>query len=54
MAECITCKTQATGQRGIAKFDCPACLKHQIIRCARCREIAAKYTCPACGFEGPN
>jgi hypothetical protein len=51
---CITCKQPITGQAGAAKFKCPKCGKYEIIRCAHCREIAAKYQCPECKFEGPN
>jgi len=50
----MTCKKPIIGQTGTVKFLCPNCLKYEIIRCAHCREIAAKYKCPSCGFEGPN
>ena len=40
--------------QGITRFNCPDCGKYEIVRCAHCREIAAKYTCHQCQFEGPN
>lgn len=52
--ECISCKTKITNLKGSAKFLCPQCRKYEIIRCEDCRKIVAKYTCPLCGFTGPN
>ncbi|MBN1645572.1 DUF1610 domain-containing protein [Candidatus Woesearchaeota archaeon] len=52
--QCISCKTNIANDRGSVKFLCPGCGKHEIIRCKKCRQIVAKYTCPECGFEGPN
>jgi len=49
---CISCKKKIS--RGAARFKCPKCGEYEIIRCKNCREIAAKYTCPSCNFEGPN
>ncbi len=56
MAEliCISCKRKITNIEGSVKFPCPNCGKAEIIRCGECRKIAAKYTCPECGFTGPN
>ncbi|HLC32288.1 MAG TPA: zinc finger domain-containing protein [Candidatus Nanoarchaeia archaeon] len=54
MTQCNTCKQPISGQAGVARFACPKCLKTEIIRCAHCRKIAAKYVCHACKFEGPN
>ena len=51
---CVSCKKKITNDAGTAKFPCPACAKETIVRCKHCREIAAKYTCPECGFSGPN
>ena len=51
---CSSCKKSVTNDRGNVKFNCPSCGKHEMIRCVHCREIAAKYSCPGCDFEGPN
>ena len=52
---CMSCKKRITNQGGgVADFKCPSCLQFQIIRCRHCRENASKYTCPNCGFSGPN
>ncbi|MCX8146844.1 MAG: zinc finger domain-containing protein [Candidatus Woesearchaeota archaeon] len=51
---CVSCKRKITNKYGIARFMCPKCGKFEIIRCLNCREIVAKYTCPVCGFVGPN
>jgi len=39
---------------GSVSFKCPKCLEITITRTRNEREIAAKYTCTACGFVGPN
>lgn len=52
--KCGSCKARITNLEGSAKFQCPSCGKSTIIRCKHCREIAAKYSCPECKFEGPN
>ena len=54
--QCNSCKKEIINQAGSVKFNCPKCGKKEIIRCPRCREIAAKYTCgdDKCGFTGPN
>lgn len=51
---CISCKRKITNLGGAAKFMCPNCSKYMIARCVRCRRAAVKYTCPDCGFQGPN
>ncbi|MBI4141661.1 RNA-binding protein [Candidatus Woesearchaeota archaeon] len=51
---CISCKKLLSNNSGIARFLCPQCGKSEIVRCAHCRKIAAKYVCPQCNFEGPN
>ncbi|HLC64632.1 MAG TPA: zinc finger domain-containing protein [Candidatus Nanoarchaeia archaeon] len=51
---CSTCKKRIANVHGTASFKCPNCKDFQIIRCAHCRSIAAKYACPNCGFSGPN
>lgn len=54
--QCNSCRKEIINERGVARFNCPKCGKYEIIRCSRCREIAAKYNCPdeKCGFQGPN
>jgi Zn-ribbon RNA-binding protein len=54
MPKCISCKKDITNDNGSVKFMCPGCGKYEIIRCTKCRQIVAKYTCPECGFIGPN
>ncbi|MBU0471360.1 MAG: DUF1610 domain-containing protein [Nanoarchaeota archaeon] len=52
--KCNSCKKVLTNDTGSVSFLCPKCGKHTIIRCKNCRQIVAKYSCPGCGFEGPN
>ena len=51
---CITCKKNISNDTNSTKFKCPNCGEYEITRCGNCRKIVAKYTCPSCGFEGPN
>ena len=51
---CLSCKKEILNEKGAVKFKCPNCGKYEIVRCAKCREIAAKYTCSECSFSGPN
>ncbi len=51
---CMSCRESITNQPGNVKFNCPSCGKGEIIRCKHCREIAAQFKCPGCGFTGPN
>jgi hypothetical protein len=51
---CISCKKDIMNNTGTTIFMCPKCGKYEIVRCKHCREIAARYTCPECGFSGPN
>ncbi|MEM0230790.1 MAG: zinc finger domain-containing protein [Candidatus Woesearchaeota archaeon] len=51
---CISCKKRITNKAGSTRFKCPSCGKYEIIRCPECRERGIKYTCPECGFTGPN
>ncbi|MBN2458606.1 DUF1610 domain-containing protein [Candidatus Woesearchaeota archaeon] len=51
---CVSCKKQISNDNGSVIFKCPKCGKGLIVRCKDCRQIAAKYTCPECGFVGPN
>ena len=39
---------------GSVRFLCPQCQKVEIVRTRNEREIVAQYTCPGCGFIGPN
>ena len=52
--KCTTCKKSITNYVGSTRFKCPKCSNFEIVRCFGCREFAAKYTCGACGFVGPN
>lgn len=52
--ECVSCGKKVTNDSGSVTFNCPKCGKQVMIRCEHCREIAAKYRCAECGFEGPN
>ena len=52
--KCLSCGKRIANDAGMAKFQCPNCLKYDIIRCKQCRVDAVKYTCPNCEFEGPN
>ncbi|MFH1399609.1 MAG: zinc finger domain-containing protein [Candidatus Woesearchaeota archaeon] len=51
---CLSCGKRTTNKSGSAIFPCPNCGKTTIVRCLHCRQIARKYKCPECGFEGPN
>jgi len=52
--KCTSCSKVLTNGQGSTIFVCPKCGKQEIIRCRKCREIVVKYTCPSCGFVGPN
>jgi|TARA_Y100000310_G_scaffold309729_1_gene354157 hypothetical protein len=51
---CSSCKKNIANSKGTTRFNCPNCGKTKIVRCMHCRQIAAKYNCPECEFEGPN
>ncbi|MBI2662048.1 RNA-binding protein [Candidatus Woesearchaeota archaeon] len=51
---CISCKKKVANNPGSVTFKCPSCTKYDIVRCTYCRTNAIKYTCPGCGFIGPN
>ena len=51
---CSSCKKNVANSKGTTVFNCPNCNKQEIVRCAHCRAIVAKYVCPSCSFEGPN
>ena len=46
--------TKITNDRGSVNFKCPNCGEFEIVRTKNERQIAKKYKCPKCGFEGPN
>ncbi len=52
--KCISCGKSLVNDPSSTTFMCPGCGKQEISRCSHCRELAAKYQCPECGFEGPN
>ncbi|HII14912.1 MAG TPA: RNA-binding protein [Nanoarchaeota archaeon] len=52
--KCNSCKKELANEKGATRFNCPSCAKYEIKRCRHCREIGTKYTCPQCGFSGPN
>ena len=52
--KCISTGKSITNDRGSVIFDCPGCGKQKIIRSYGSRQISAQYTCPECGFVGPN
>jgi len=52
--KCLSCKKELSNDKGSTKFKCPGCLKYEIKRCRHCRATAARYSCPECGFSGPN
>jgi len=39
---------------GSVIFPCPKCGETEIVRTFHAREIATKYVCQKCEFEGPN
>lgn len=55
MAELSTATQEnITNDRGSVRFPCPNCGEAEIIRSSRERKNVVKYTCPKCGFTGPN
>ncbi|MBI2652946.1 RNA-binding protein [Candidatus Woesearchaeota archaeon] len=53
-AVCSSCKKRISNTIGSTRFMCPRCAKVEVVRCNHCRQIAAKYKCNSCDFEGPN
>jgi len=53
-AVCSSCKKRISNTVGSTRFMCPKCGKTEVVRCPHCRQIAAKYKCSECSFEGPN
>lgn len=52
-AVCASSKKRIANVAGSVQFPCPGC-GETIVRSKDARQIAAKYTCSKCGFEGPN
>lgn len=52
--KCISMNVKIANDKGAVTFICPACGKHEIVRSSAARKVVAKYTCPECGFTGPN
>lgn len=52
--ECSSTKVRTTNLTGTTTFKCPKCGEAEITRSKKARELVIKYTCPKCGFEGPN
>jgi len=53
MDKCISSGKPITNDGSSVNFPCPGC-GYKICRSTHARKIGAKYTCPSCGFEGPN
>ena len=51
---CISTQKSIVNDPGAVVFVCPQCSKHKIVRSTYARKNAIGYTCPACGFTGPN
>ncbi len=52
--KCLSLNISITNDRGAVSFKCPSCKDYEIVRSTKARKIAANYTCPKCGFVGPN
>lgn len=52
--KCLSTNTRITNDSGSVTFVCPGCNDFEIVRSRKAREIVAQYTCPKCGFVGPN
>ncbi len=52
--QCISTKKKVANDAGAASFKCPSCSDFEIVRSSFARQNAIAYTCPACGFTGPN
>ncbi|MCB9362310.1 RNA-binding protein [Candidatus Woesearchaeota archaeon] len=49
-----TSKQDIANDVGSVSFMCPRCGKAEIVRSSKDRAIVVSYTCPECGFTGPN
>ncbi|MFH1649287.1 MAG: zinc finger domain-containing protein [Candidatus Woesearchaeota archaeon] len=54
MMQCTTSKQPLTNDKGATSFLCPQCGDYELFRSRKARETCMKYTCPSCGFTGPN
>ncbi len=52
--KCTSTGVSVTNDKGSVVFDCPSCAKQKIVRSYNARQTSVKYTCPECGFVGPN
>ena len=52
--KCTATKRRIDNDPGAVVFNCPKCSKHEIVRSSYARKNAIKYSCPECGFTGPN
>ncbi len=52
--KCLSMNKRIDNDPGAATFKCPKCSDYEIVRSTFARENAIKYTCPSCGFVGPN
>ena len=52
--KCLATNVRITNDKGAVTFKCPNCNDYEIVRSKNARQIVAKYTCPKCGFTGPN
>lgn len=52
--KCLATNVRITNDKGAVVFKCPNCKDYEIVRSKNARQIVAKYTCPKCGFVGPN
>ncbi|PIY60517.1 RNA-binding protein [Candidatus Woesearchaeota archaeon CG_4_10_14_0_8_um_filter_47_5] len=51
---CISTNKPITNALGSVQFPCPKCSNYTIVRSPDARKRATLYTCPQCGFTGPN
>lgn len=51
---CIATNKEILNDVGSVSFKCPQCKIGIIVRSKNARQIVAPYTCPECGFVGPN
>lgn len=47
-------KNEENLSTGSVSFPCPKCGESTVLRSFHERELATKYVCSRCGFEGPN
>lgn len=49
-----TSKENIANDAGAVVFACPQCGYDAIVRSSQERKNVTRYTCPKCGFTGPN